>query len=142
MVPNCNRFRPRPESITKFVYSPANQVMIPAMATNLEDIRELVTRLPASDKARLLAMVAVDLSGAFPGIDFRDGVCGGVARIVRTRIPVWTLEAARRNGMSDAAVLAAFPTLTAEDLANAWQYARSHRAEIESEIAANSDEQV
>ncbi|WP_367874134.1 DUF433 domain-containing protein [Luteolibacter sp. Populi] len=110
------------------------------MATSVEEIRELVSQLDRPDKARLLAMVALEVAEASPGIDFRDGICGGVARIVRTRIPVWTLESARRQGMTDAGILAAFPTLNAEDLANAWQYARSHREEMDHEIAANDDD--
>jgi uncharacterized protein (DUF433 family) len=110
------------------------------MVTTVEEIRELVSRLPRPEKARLLAMVALEMAEASPGIDFEDGICGGSARIVRTRIPVWTLESARRQGMKDAAILAAFPSLTAEDLTNAWQYARSHRAEMDQEIAANGDD--
>ena len=86
-----------------------------------------------------MAVVVMDITGAYPGIDFQAGVCGGVARIIRTRIPVWTLETARRQGMTDAAILAAFPSLTAEDLANAWAYARSHRSEMDREINANDD---
>ncbi len=110
------------------------------MISTLEDIREALVHLPRPDKARLFAGMALEVADAFPGIDFADSVCGGAARIVRTRIPVWTLEAARRQGMSDAAVLSAFPTLTAEDLANAWSYARSHRAEIAAQILANDDD--
>ena len=37
-----------------------------------------------------------DLDDAFPGIESTPGVCGGEPCIVRTRIPVWTLEQARR----------------------------------------------
>ena len=60
-------------------------------------------------------------------------------RVPGTRIPVWTLECARRLGMTDAGILAAFPTLTADALANAWRYAGSHREEMDREIAANED---
>ena len=81
-----------------------------------------------------------DVETASPGIDLQDGVCGGVARVVRTRIPVWTLEAARRQGLADAAILAAFPSLRPGDLANAWNYARRHEEEINRQIAANADE--
>ena len=34
-------------------------------------------------------------------------------------------------------LLECYPTLRAEDLANAWAYVRSHRAEIESQIREN-----
>lgn len=110
------------------------------MTATFEQIREAALHLPKGEQARLLAAVALEVTDAFPGIDFQNRVCGGAARVVRTRVPVWTLEAARREGMNDAAILAAWPGLTAEDLANAWAYARSHRAEMDREIAANNDD--
>ena len=65
------------------------------------------------------------------------GVCGGEPCIVRTRIPVWVLEQARRLGATEAVVLQSYPTLRAEDLTNAWAYVRAHREEIERQIAEN-----
>lgn len=109
------------------------------MITDFDDIREAVLHLAKPDQARLLALVALEVMECYPGIDFQAGVCGGAARVVRTRIPIWTLEAARRQGMTDAAILGAFPSLVAEDLANAWAYARGHREEMDREIAANED---
>jgi hypothetical protein len=35
-----------------------------------------------------------------------------------------------------------YPTLTAQDLANAWAYVRSHRDEIEEEIEANEEQSL
>lgn len=99
----------------------------------------LLPRLSPGEKAQLLQWIAQDLGGTAPGIDKTPGVCGGDARVVRTRIPVWTLEQARRLGLSDAALLASYPTLRAEDLANAWRYARIHAAEIERAIAENQE---
>jgi uncharacterized protein (DUF433 family) len=64
---------------------------------------------------------------------------GGEACIVRTRIPVWLLEQARRLGTSEAELLRSYPSLRAEDLANAWAYVRSHREEIELQIAENEE---
>ena len=64
-------------------------------------------------------------------------VCDGEPCIVRTRIPVWMLEQGRRLGMSEADLLRCYPTLRAEDLANAWPYVRSHREEIERQIQEN-----
>jgi uncharacterized protein (DUF433 family) len=74
-----------------------------------------------------------------PGIDSRPGVCGGEACIVRTRIPIWILEQARRLGTREAELLRAYPTLRAEDLTNAWAYVRSHGADIERAIRENED---
>ena len=56
---------------------------------------------------------------------------------MRTRIPVWVLEQARRQGVSEADLLRSYPTLRAEDLANAWAYVRSHRDEINRQIEEN-----
>ena len=47
------------------------------------------------------------------------------------------LEQARRLGVSEADLLNSYPTLRAEDLANAWAYVRSHREEINRQIAEN-----
>jgi uncharacterized protein (DUF433 family) len=78
-----------------------------------------------------------ELSGAFPGIDSRPEVCGGEPCVIRTRIPVWILEQARRLGTTDQTLLASYPSLRAEDLRNAWTYARAHASEIDSEIRDN-----
>jgi uncharacterized protein (DUF433 family) len=71
------------------------------------------------------------------GIDSVTGVCGGEPCIVRTRIPVWLLARARKLGSSEAELLLAYPTLTAQDLANAWAYYRSHRDEITEHMCEN-----
>jgi uncharacterized protein (DUF433 family) len=47
------------------------------------------------------------------------------------------LEQARRLGTSEAELLRIYPTLRAEDLANAWAYVRSHRDEIARQIESN-----
>ncbi len=110
------------------------------MPTTFDDIRVAVLHLPKGDQMRILTLVALDVADAHPGIDFQDNVCGGSARIIRTRIPIWLLESLRRNGKTDAELLAAYPSLTVEDLTNAWNYARTHREEMEREIAANGDD--
>lgn len=74
---------------------------------------------------------------AFPGIESRPEVCGGEPCIVRTRIPVWVLVQARQLGTSEEDLLRAYPALRAEDLSNAWAYARAHSDEIERQIREN-----
>jgi uncharacterized protein (DUF433 family) len=101
----------------------------------LDEAEKLLAELSRAEKAQLLQWVAHDLADAFPGIDSSPGVCGGEPCIVRTRIPVWVLEQARRLGVSEAELLHSYPTLRAEDLANAWAFVRSHRDEIEAQIA-------
>lgn len=110
------------------------------MAMTFDSIRDAVLLLPKGDKVRILSLVALEVSNAHPGIDFQDNICGGSARIIRTRLSVWLLETLRRGGKSDAELLAAYPSLTAEDLANAWNYARTHREEMDREIVANGDD--
>ena len=79
------------------------------------------------------------ISNAFPDIDATQAVCGGEPCVVRTRIPVWLLVRARQLGTSEADLLRCYPTLRAEDLANAWAYYRSHRDEIEQQICENEE---
>jgi uncharacterized protein (DUF433 family) len=94
-------------------------------------------QLSRAEKAQVLRWVVNDLGEAFPGIEATPGVCGGEPRIVRTRIPVWLLAQARRLGTSEADLLRSYPTLSAEDLANAWAYLRAHPADIDEQIRAN-----
>lgn len=107
----------------------------------MQDSEKLLANLTRAEKARLLQWLMRDLGDAFPGIESRTDVAGGVPCIVRTRIPVWLLEQARRLGTSEADLLRAYPTLRAEDLANAWAYVRSHPAEIERQIAENEEDE-
>jgi uncharacterized protein (DUF433 family) len=102
-----------------------------------KEVERLLGELTRGEKAELLQWVARDLGDSLPGIESTPTVCGGSATIVRTRIPVWVLEQARRLGMSEASLLRSYPSLRAEDLANAWAYVRSHRQEIEREIVEN-----
>ncbi len=103
----------------------------------LQEAERLLSDMTRAEKARLLQMVARDLGDAYPGIESTPGVSGGEPCIVRTRIPVWVLEQARRLGTSEADLLTAYPTLRAEDLVNAWAYARAHRGEIDQQIREN-----
>ena len=103
----------------------------------LEAAEQLLAKLSWAEKAQVLQWAARDLGDAFPGIESRPGVCGGEPCIVRTRIPAWVLEQARRLGTSEAELLRIYPTLRAEDLANVWAYVRSHGDEISRQIEAN-----
>jgi uncharacterized protein (DUF433 family) len=107
--------------------------------SSLRDVEKQLETLTRAEKAQLLQWVARDLGDAFPGIESQPGVCGGVPCIVRTRIPIWVLEQARRLGISEADLLRSYPTLRAEDLTNAWAYVRAHRSEIELQIRENEE---
>jgi len=106
------------------------------MAT-LAELEKALESLTRAEKAQLLQWIVRDLGEAFPGIESRPEVCGGEPCIVRTRIPVWVLEQMRRQGLSEADILRSYPSLRAEDLANAWAYVRAHRQEIEQQIREN-----
>jgi uncharacterized protein (DUF433 family) len=79
------------------------------------------------------------MSHSFSGIESRPDVCGGEPCIVRTRIPVWVLVRAKQLGASEADLLRSYPTLRAEDLANAWAYFRAYPSEVEQQIRENEE---
>ena len=105
--------------------------------TKLEQAERLLSKMSPAEKAQVLQWVVRDLGDAFPGIESTPDVCGGEARIVRTRIPVWVIEQARRLGASEADISISFPTLHAYDILNAFAYAQAHPDEIEMNIREN-----
>ncbi|HND53953.1 MAG TPA: DUF433 domain-containing protein [Pirellulaceae bacterium] len=74
---------------------------------------------------------------ALSGVTSTPGICGGEPRIVNTRIPVWTLEQMRRQGLSESEILRCYPTLRAADLVHAWAYVDQHGLEIDEQIRLN-----
>ena len=107
------------------------------MTDSLNEAERILSGMTRAEKAQLLQVVVRDLGDAFPGIESVPG--GGEPCVVRTRIPVWVLEQARRLGTSEADLLRCYPTLRADDLASAWAYVRLHRAEIDEQIRANEE---
>jgi len=103
----------------------------------LDEVDKIWPRLTGPEKAQVLQWAARDLGQSFPGIESTPGVSGGEPCIVRTRIPVWILVEGRRQGLNDGELLRAYPTLRAEDLVNAWSFARAHADEIEAQITEN-----
>ena len=110
-----------------------------AMAETLQKAEKLLSIMNHAEKAQLLQWVVRDLGDTYPGIENNPGVCGGEPCIVRTRIPIWILAQAKRLGKKEVDLLQAYPTLRAEDLANAWAYARSHKREIDRQIRENEE---
>ncbi|MBA3468859.1 MAG: DUF433 domain-containing protein [Herpetosiphonaceae bacterium] len=105
--------------------------------TVLQEVEQLLAELSRAEKAQVLQWVVRDLGNAYPGIESRADINGGEACIVRTRIPVWLLVHAHQRGASEAELLLNYPSLRAEDLSNAWAYARAHREEIAQQITEN-----
>nr|VFK18992.1 MAG: Protein of unknown function (DUF433) [Candidatus Kentron sp. LPFa]VFK35719.1 MAG: Protein of unknown function (DUF433) [Candidatus Kentron sp. LPFa] len=85
----------------------------------IETAESAIRRLSPGERATILSHWIEDLTRAWPGIESSPDVCGGEARIVRTRIPVWLLVRARELGSSEADLLITWPTLHAEDLVSA-----------------------
>jgi uncharacterized protein (DUF433 family) len=109
------------------------------MTVALKEIENLLGLISPNEKAQVLQWVISDLGGVFTGIDKTQGVCGGEARIARTRIPVWFLVRQQQLGMTDYEILSDYPTLRAEDLFNAWNYYRAHKNEINNLIKENEE---
>jgi uncharacterized protein (DUF433 family) len=93
--------------------------------------------LGEDERQQFLKTVVQDSYVRDLGVESRPDVCDGDPCIIRTRIPVWTLVQSQRLGFSDAEILKSYPTLRAEDLANAWTYARRHPEEIDRQIHEN-----
>ena len=108
--------------------------------TRRQQLEQLIAELSPEEQAQLASRLLQVLSQSSPGIGHFEGVNGGRATIARTRIPVWTLVEARQSGASDAELLQAFPSLTADDLVNAWNYYWGHREEIERDIEEQTEE--
>ena len=104
---------------------------------DIQNIEPQISRLSRAEKAELLQRLAQEVGNAWAGIERTPGVSGGEACIVRTRIPVWTLENYRRLGWKEVNLLENFPSLRAADLVNAWAYADAHVEEIDRAIQAN-----
>lgn len=105
-------------------------------------IQELQTRidhLDRDEKIHVLHKLAMDLTHTWPGIEKNANVQGGDACVIRTRIPVWTLEAYRRIGWDDAKLRAEFPTLRSADLVYASLYVEANPEEIEQTLREQAE---
>ncbi len=87
----------------------------------------------------LFAKARRDSSPGEPFISRTPGVSGGEACVGNSRIAVWMLEDARQAGTSDAELLQDYPSLSSRDLAAAWAYVKTHRAEVEKAIQENHE---
>lgn len=95
--------------------------------------------MSSGEKTQLFQKIAGVFGSEFPGIEKTPGVCGGVACIIRTRIPVRTLVSFKKMGLADQALLANYPTLRQQDLNNAWAYYLAFHEEIDFEIRENEE---
>ncbi len=75
----------------------------------LQEVEKLLIGMTRAEKAQLLQWVVRDLGDAYSCVESQSQVCGGVPCIVRTRIPVWVLEQAKRLGTNEADLLRCYP---------------------------------
>ncbi len=108
---------------------------------NKSQLETEISVLPARKKQELLNYISRDLNYGALGIEKKEGICGGSAFIVRTRIPVWTLVSFKNLGLNNSKILLAYPSLTQYDLNNAWNYYRMNKKEIDMDILENKIEQ-
>jgi uncharacterized protein (DUF433 family) len=112
---------------TSKLRSPHNLLM-------LQQLQNQLLALSPIEKAQAIQLLVASLSGTWIGIEKTLGVMGGDACIRQTRIPVWLLVSLHRQGATEADLLEDYPSLTANDLANAWLYADSYPDEISAAI--------
>jgi uncharacterized protein (DUF433 family) len=77
----------------------------------------------------------LETASALDRLDAIPGVCGGERKVKGTRIPVWSIVDAVRSGVSKDRLLQMYPVLSLADVEAALQYAESHSAEIDAQIA-------
>jgi uncharacterized protein (DUF433 family) len=106
--------------------------------TVLEKASAFLPKMSNSEIAQLVQMASQKIAVDFPGIEKTPNVCGGSACIIRTRIPVWSIVEYILMGVGKEKLLLNFPTLRAQDLANAWAYYAANKAEIDAEIFENN----
>lgn len=106
--------------------------------TLLEEATTILPKMSNSEIAQLVQAASQKIAIDFPGIEKTPNVCGGSACIIRTRIPVWSIVEYMLVGVEKEKLLLNFPTLRAQDLANAWAYYDANKVEIDAEIAENN----
>jgi uncharacterized protein (DUF433 family) len=102
----------------------------------VESLVQAIESLPPEDYALFQEQLATR------SVQKTPGVCGGLARIRSTRIPIWTLISLQHQGADDNELLHNFPGLTPSDLTVARAYYASHAEEIDSAIADIHDSEV
>lgn len=107
------------------------------MTLSFEQVESAISTWTRAKKTELLSLISKDLGQTFQGIEKTNGVCGGSACIIRTRIPVWTLVEIQKMGLSDADILTHYPHLRQQDLNNAWAYYKINKKEIDFAIQKN-----
>jgi uncharacterized protein (DUF433 family) len=96
----------------------------------LKELEIQLHALTPTERVDAIQILTQTLSSRSLGITKTQDVMGGDACIANTRLPVWLFVSLRGQGATDAALLEAYPYLTAADLVNVWAYADAHIEEI------------
>ena len=96
------------------------------------DILDRVKRLSPAEKAEVREQLPAVVGRR---VVKTPNVCFGRARVDGTRIPLWSVEMRRQDGMPDAAILEDLPSLTPADLESISTYTAANRAEVDADIA-------
>ena len=104
------------------------------VAMTLQQLQTQLLALSPEEKAQAIQILVASISGHWVGIEKTPAVMGGDACIRQTRIPVWLLISLRRQGATEADLLEDYPSLTANDLANAWLYGEVYASEIDASV--------
>ncbi len=108
--------------------------------STLEKAEALLPKLTDKEKDILLQRIYHLRKTQPRGISKIEGVCGGRACIEGTRLPVWSLVNHRLLGFTEWEILYNFPSITPQDLKNAWVYYKENQAEIDMDIQENEAE--
>lgn len=87
-----------------------------------------------------LSLRRVDPWQGWTRIVHQGGICGGRARVKGTRIPVWVLAQYWEFGATDETIMAAFSSVTKEDLQEARSYIEANAEEIRQDILDQDDD--
>ncbi|HSF73526.1 MAG TPA: DUF433 domain-containing protein, partial [Microcoleus sp.] len=71
----------------------------------MKQLEKQLLALTAREKTQAIQLLVQSLSNTWQGIEKTPGVCGGDARIAKTRIPIWSLVNYRILGASDVRIL-------------------------------------
>jgi uncharacterized protein (DUF433 family) len=96
----------------------------------LKELEIQLHALTPAERVDAFQILTQTLSSHSLGITKTQDMMSGGACIANTRLPVWLFVSLRGQGATDAALLEAYPHLTAADLVNVWAYADAHTEEI------------
>lgn len=107
-----------------------------------QEIVQMADGLSPSEKlglAKALLGQVYPMENVDSGIVKTEGICGGSARIVNSRIPVRSIVEAKQQNYSDAKLLEFHPTIGKKDIENALLYYAKNRDEIEEELQEEAE---